>query len=164
MLVAFPAVRTTNPCVTEGNCAKETYICRSGRGRSWYILISLTMPTIVQIVCCSPNRSSRPMGSWFGQNSCASVSLIIAGHFALGGSERAARDQPNLHRRKIIGGDRGELGAPSFSRLRRRLVRCFDFDRRSEATERHMTSLAYSDHLRQCMEAFQRILTEISQA
>src|SRR5258707_4214928 len=82
----------------------------------------------------------------------------------IGGSERAALDQPNLHRRTIIGGDRGELGAPSFSRLRRPLVRSFDFDRRSEPTERHMTSLAYSNHLRQCMEAFQRILTEISQA
>ncbi len=76
MVVGFPAVRTTNPSVADGNCLKATYICGSGRGRKLYILMSLTIPTIVHVLRCSPNRSSCPMGSWFGQNLRANVSLI----------------------------------------------------------------------------------------
>ena len=78
IVVEFPAVRTTKPSVAEGNCAKGTYICRSGRGRSWYILMFLTIPTIVQTVRCSPKRSWCPIGSSLGHNCRARVSLMIA--------------------------------------------------------------------------------------
>src|SRR6185437_4707462 len=41
-------------------------------------MMSDTTPTIVATVCCSPNRTCRPIGSSFGQNSRANVCEIMA--------------------------------------------------------------------------------------
>src|SRR2546429_4761079 len=69
--------------------------------------------------------------------------------------KKAAFDQPNLHRRKIIGGGGRKACASSFSRLRRP-PNGFHFDALAKAAERNVAGRARRSYPRQRTEARQR--------